>query len=43
MTLAKMKDHDVACATFATVSSRYPSLSVALKERVKNERAANKC
>lgn len=43
MTLAKMKDHDVACATLASVSSRYPNISAAVKERVKNERAANKC
>jgi tol-pal system protein YbgF len=43
MTLAKMRDHDVACATFASVTSRYPNLSTAIKERVKNERAANKC
>ncbi|MGH6858932.1 MAG: tol-pal system protein YbgF [Phyllobacterium sp.] len=43
MTLAKMKDHDVACATFASVNSRYPNISAAIKERVKSERAANKC
>lgn len=43
MTLAKMQDHDVACATFASVTSRYPNISAAIKERVKNERAANKC
>ncbi|PSH69112.1 tol-pal system protein YbgF [Phyllobacterium brassicacearum] len=43
MTLAKMRDHEVACATFASVSSRYPNISAAIKERVKNERAANKC
>lgn len=43
MTLAKMKDHDVACATFASVTSRYPNISAAIKERVKNERSANKC
>ncbi len=43
MTLAKMRDHDVACATFASVSTRYPNISAAIKERVKNERAANKC
>jgi tol-pal system protein YbgF len=43
MTLAKMRDHDVACATFASVNSRYPNISAAIKERVKNERAANKC
>ncbi len=43
MTLAKMQDHEVACATFASVPSRYPNISAAIKERVKNERAANKC
>ncbi len=43
MTLAKMRDHDVACATFASVTSRYPNISAAIKDRVKNERAANKC
>ena len=43
MTLAKMQDHEVACATFASVNSRYPNISAAIKERVKNERAANKC
>ena len=43
MTLAKMRDHDVACATFASVATRYPNISPAIKERVKNERAANKC
>jgi tol-pal system protein YbgF len=43
MTLARMKDHEVACATFSSVTSRYPNVSQAVKERVKNERAANKC
>ncbi|MRG55076.1 tol-pal system protein YbgF [Phyllobacterium sp. SYP-B3895] len=43
MTLAKMRDHDVACATFSSVATRYPNITPAIKERVKSERAANKC
>ncbi|RCS23716.1 tol-pal system protein YbgF [Phyllobacterium salinisoli] len=43
MTLARMKDHDVACATFAQVPTRYPSASPAVLERVTDERTKNRC
>jgi tol-pal system protein YbgF len=43
MTLAKMKDHEVACATFAEVPVRYPGASPAVLNRVTEERAKNGC
>ncbi|WP_245411749.1 tol-pal system protein YbgF [Phyllobacterium leguminum] len=43
MTLAKMKDQEVACATFAQVPTRYPGASQAVLHRVTEERAKNSC
>lgn len=43
MTMAKMNDREVACATLASVPKRYPNASVATLDRVKHERASNKC
>ncbi|WP_420961289.1 tol-pal system protein YbgF [Brucella sp. IR073] len=43
MTLSKMKDHEVACATFAEVPVRYPGASQAVLKRVTEERAKNRC
>lgn len=43
MTLAKMKDNDVACATFEQVPTRYPGASQAVLNRVTEERAKNRC
>lgn len=43
MTLSKMKDHDVACATFAQVPTRYPNAPPAVLERVTDERTRNRC
>ncbi|GGA96015.1 tol-pal system protein YbgF [Brucella endophytica] len=43
MTLVKMKDHEVACATFAEVPVRYPGASQAVLNRVTEERAKNRC
>jgi len=43
VSLAGLKQRDVACATFAEVAKRYPTASVALKERVKQEQALAAC
>jgi len=43
MTLSKMKDHDVACATLAQVPTRYPNAPPAVLERVTDERSKNHC
>lgn len=43
VTLAAMKQRDIACATFDEVNTRYPQLSSVLKERVKRERASVGC
>ncbi|KXF76225.1 hypothetical protein ATN84_15130 [Paramesorhizobium deserti] len=43
MTMSKMKDHDVACATFAQVPTRYPNAPPAVLERVTDERTKNRC
>ncbi|MGH6761325.1 MAG: tol-pal system protein YbgF [Phyllobacterium sp.] len=43
VTLGKMQDKDVACATLASIPQRYPSASTATLERVKHERASIKC
>ncbi|WP_245428905.1 tol-pal system protein YbgF [Phyllobacterium phragmitis] len=43
MTLAKLQDHDVACATLAQVPTRYPSASPAVLDRVTDERTKNRC
>jgi tol-pal system protein YbgF len=41
--LVGLNQRDVACATFGEVSKRYPEASVALKDRVKQERALATC
>jgi tol-pal system protein YbgF len=43
VTLAAMKQKDIACATFDEVGTRYPQLSSVLKERVKREQASVGC
>lgn len=43
VTLAEMKQKDIACATFDEVGTRYPDLSSVLKERVKREQASVGC
>jgi len=43
VTLAAMKQKDIACATFEEVGARYPELSNVLKERVKREQASVGC
>lgn len=43
VTLAAMKQKDIACATFEEVGTRYPDLSSVLKERVKREQASVGC
>ncbi|OQM75117.1 tol-pal system protein YbgF [Manganibacter manganicus] len=41
--LVGLKQRDVACATFGEVTKRYPDISAALKERVKQERTRASC
>jgi tol-pal system protein YbgF len=43
ISLAGLKQRDVACATFGEVGKRYPNASAQLKERVKKEQAAAAC
>ena len=43
VSLAALKQREVACATLREVGSRYPNASDALKERVRQELAANGC
>ncbi|MGD9913715.1 MAG: tol-pal system protein YbgF [Rhizobiaceae bacterium] len=43
VSLAGLKQRDVACATFAEVGKRYPGISGALKDRVKQEQALAAC
>lgn len=43
MTLEKMDNHDVACATFAQIPQRYPKASPAILKRVADERSRVKC
>jgi len=43
ISLVGLKQLDVACATFGEVGKRYPEASVALKDRVKQERALASC
>jgi tol-pal system protein YbgF len=43
VSLAGMNQRDVACATFAEVGKRYPDVTAALKERVKQEQALAAC
>lgn len=43
VSLAAMKQRDVACATFGEIGTRYPGASDALKGRVKQEQALAGC
>lgn len=43
VTLAAMKQKDIACATFEEVGARYPNLSNVVRERVKREQASVGC
>ena len=43
VSLAGLNQRDVACATFGEVGKRYPDISAAMKERVKQERAQASC
>ncbi|MBD7991678.1 tol-pal system protein YbgF [Ochrobactrum quorumnocens] len=43
MTLEKMDNHDVACATFKQVPDRYPNAAPAILKRVTDERTRIKC
>jgi len=43
ISLAGLNQRDVACATFSEVTKRYPAVSAALKDRVKQEQAAAAC
>jgi TolA-binding protein len=43
VSLVGLKQKDVACATFGEIGKRYPDISAALKERVKQERALAAC
>jgi TolA-binding protein len=43
VSLVGLKQHDVACATFSEIGKRYPDISGALKERVKQEKALAAC
>ena len=43
VSLVGLDQRDVACATFAEVGKRYPELSAALGNRVKQEQALAKC
>ncbi|TKT75363.1 tol-pal system protein YbgF [Aquamicrobium sp. LC103] len=43
VSLSRMKQRDVACATFTEVGQRYPQASDALKERVRQEQALASC
>jgi tol-pal system protein YbgF len=43
VSLVGLKQKDVACATFGEIGKRYPDMSSALKERVKQERALAAC
>lgn len=43
MSLAGLKQRDVACATFGEVGKRYPGASAQLKQRVKQEQALAAC
>ncbi len=43
MTLEKMDNHDVACATFKQVPDRYPNAAPAVLKRVTDERTRIKC
>jgi tol-pal system protein YbgF len=43
MTLEKMDNRDVACATFAQIPERYPKAAPAILKRVADERSRAKC
>lgn len=43
VSLAGLKQRDVACATFGEIGKRYSDISGAMKERVKQERANASC
>jgi len=43
VSLTAMNQRDVACATYAEIGHRYPNVSAALKERVKQEQALAGC
>ena len=43
VSLVGLDQKDVACATFSEIGKRYPSISGALKERVKQEQALAAC
>ncbi|WP_378947439.1 tol-pal system protein YbgF [Mesorhizobium sp. ANAO-SY3R2] len=43
VSLVNLKQREVACATFGEIGKRYPDISGALKERVKQERALAAC
>jgi len=43
VSLVGLNQRDVACATLGEVTKRYPDISTALKERVKQERALAAC
>ena len=43
ISLVGLNQRDVACATFGEIGKRYPQASVALKDRVKQERALAAC
>ena len=43
VSLAALNQREVACATFTEVGKRYPQMSAALKERVKQEQALAAC
>lgn len=43
ISLAGLNQRDVACATFGEIGKRYPNLSSALKDRVKQEQARAAC
>lgn len=43
MTLEKMDNHDVACATFKQIPDRYPNAAPAVLKRVTDERTRIKC
>ena len=43
VSLVGLKQRDVACATFSEIGKRYPDISGALKDRVKQERALAAC
>ena len=43
VSLVGLNQKDVACATFGEVTKRYPNVSDALKQRVKQEQALAAC